>query len=173
MSRATAGPELSFARLSSFWYAIPTGYRRLFVFVAAAGLAPWLTVTSFDVQSYVVGAEQILAGQSVYGPRLQSPYTGDVVPRYAYLPSYAMLVGLGVAPFALLQEVGLLPGVAYEAVARAVANAPGYVALVGLPMVAYRVCTTVKGADRSPAELSTDWAFWGVLLVALTPALWF
>lgn len=173
MSWATAGLRPSLGRLSSSWYSIPTAYRRLFLFVAVAALAPWLTVTSFDVRSYVIGAEQVLAGQSVYGPRIQSPMTGEVVPRYVYLPSYAVLVALGIAPFAFLEQAGLLPGVAYEVVARQVANAPGYVALVGLPVLAYRVCAASWGTNRFPSERSSDWTFWGVLLVTLTPALWF
>lgn len=160
-------------RLSTFWRDVPPGVKRVFLFVAVAGLPLWLTFTSFDVRNYVVGAEQILTGQSVYGPRVRSPVTGNVVPKYPYLPSFAMLLAVGIAPFFLLYSFGILPETIYEMVARQIANAPGYLALIAVPLLAYLVCSNSRHPTEMGSDGSTDWVFWGVLVVAITPALWF
>lgn len=160
-------------RFSTFWRDVPPGMKRVFLFVAVAGLPLWLTFTSFDVRNYVVGAEQILTGQSVYGPRVRSPVTGNVVPKYPYLPSFAMLLAVGIAPFFLLYSFGILPETIYEMIARQIANAPGYLALLAVPLLAYLVCSNSRDPTELRSDGSTDWVFWGVLVVAITPALWF
>jgi len=149
------------------------GVQRVFLFVAVAGLAPWLTITSYDVANYALGAEQILSGQSVYGPRVPSLATDQLVPSYPYLPSFAILLALGTARFFLLFELGAVPEVVFEVVARQVANAPGYLALVGVPALAYCVLTSTQRSDVGGGEEASDWLLCGVLVVALAPPLWF
>lgn len=155
------------------WYELPPGVRRIVLFVAVAGLAPWLTVTSGDVRNYVVGAEQILAGGSVYAPQMVSPFTGDVGPKYPYLPSFAIMLSIILLPMFVLVEVGLLPPAVFDAGARVVGNAPGYLALVGIPIVTYWLCSHAGRPEGPDDEHAVDAVPWGVLAVTLTPALWF
>lgn len=159
--------------LSERWDELPREVRRIVIFIAIAGLAPWLTVTSGDIRNYVVGVEQILAGQSVYAPQMVSPFTGEVGPKYPYLPSFAILLALAVAPLFVLVEADLLPRIVFDVGARVVANAPGYLALVGIPLVTYELWSQSERPVGQDDEVATDAAVWGVLAVTLTPALWF
>lgn len=162
-----------FKRISARWNDTPPEIRRVLLFVSVAGLLPWLTITSFDVRNYLVGAEQVLTGRSVYEPRLRSLTNGRLVPNYPYLPNFAMFLGVGIAPFFFLHQLGVLPNSVYESVARQIANAPGYISLVGIPVLTYVVCSELDNREKATVRSSDDWAFWGVLLVSLTPALWF
>jgi hypothetical protein len=169
-----SGGRLSDAsdRLLTSWIETPAGVRRVCLFVAVAGLLPWLTITTVDMQNWVVGAEQVIAGESVYGPRVTSPYTGRVVPRYPYLPSFAMLLAAGIVPFSFMYEIGFLPEVAYRVIARLIANAPSYLGLLGIPLVVYRISSEFGRPIETVEKTAEDWAFWGVLVVALAPPLW-
>jgi len=160
-------------RLSMSWYEIPSGVRRILLFVAVAGLTPWLTITSFDIANYVVGAEQILTGNSVYDPQIPSLVDNRFVPSYPYLPSFAMILAVGIAPFFVLYEVGLLPGGIYEVIARQITNGTGYVALLGVPLVAHYAMSVSTLHSRTERDVDIDWMFWGILILALAPPLWF
>lgn len=170
MARVLEKPVALARRGALRWTEAPPKIRRVFRFVAVAGLLPWLTMTSYDVANYALGADQLLSGQSVYAPRAQRFTDGRLVPSYPYLPSFAMVLALGIAPFYLLSQAGVVPTVLYEAIARQIANAPGYLALLGVPALAYLVNTD---ASRGATARSTSGPFWSVLVVALTPALWF
>jgi hypothetical protein len=83
-----------------------------------------------------------------------------------------MLLAAGIVPFSFMYEIGFLPEVAYRVIARLIANAPSYLGLLGIPLVVYRISSEFGRPIETVEKTAEDWAFWGVLVVALAPPLW-
>jgi len=160
-------------QLFAFWHKFPRELRRVFLFTAVTGLPIWLTITSYDVRSYVIGTEQILSGRSVYRPRVESHYTDQLIPRYPYLPSFAILLAVIISPFFFLNEMDMLPNIIYEVISRQIANSPGYVALLAIPILTYKLCSDSENRNVLNITTYDNWVFWGVIIVILAPPLWF